>query len=541
MTLHDPRHSKTFHSMNQFSSILHKYSSISSLLGATLGVIGACAFAPVGIWFCVFISLAGLFVVITASKDWKWAAVAAWLWGVGYFGVGLSWTYHSMAVYGGLPSIVAGLGVLALAGVLATVPAMVALIAKRLPVSDVVRVACVLPALWTLGELVRGVWVMSFGWLSIGYALIDTLFASWAPILGVYGVGFLALWMTGLVVALLMPQTKTVVGTRATLSLVVGAIALSSIAVSDIQWSTPGKTLEVRIVQPDLPVVFSGKREIADARLERVEAMSTRSAMGSRLDLIVWPEGIYPWPLQRHSRTQVEAPLRVTQSTGATVLFNAFDEPERKTYFNSVWTATPDGKLQAIYAKHHLVPFGEYVPSGFRWFVDLMQIPMNDQASGELPKGPIEIAETPTALQICYEVMFGEELQSSWQLGNPQLLINTSNLVWFGSAVGEQFTQMTRMRAKEFARPAIQSMNNAMSAVVSPTGEIDRLAGKGAQTLDARLQTAQGVPTPFVKFGHWMTVLGALILLMFGCISLMFGCISLFKSTAVQNNWYTQD
>ncbi len=504
--------------MNRLFSFFSKYPSLNAILALVAGAVGACAFAPVGIWFCIFVSLAVLFLLINTSKNWKWAAFAGWAWGVGYFSLGLSWTYHSMAVYGGLPSVVAAMGVVALAGALATVPAAVAGIAKRIPVSDIVRLACILPALWTLGELIRGAWVMNFGWLSVGYALIDTLFASWAPVSGVYGVGFLAAWMTGLILALLLPQSKTVIGIRATLALTVGALALSSIAVSEMKWSTLGKTLEVRIVQPDLPVVMSGKRDIADARLERVEAMSTRSAMGSRLDLIIWPEGLYPWPLQRHSRKQVEAPLKVAQATGATVLFNAFDEPERKTYFNSLWTATPNGKLQAIYAKHHLVPFGEYVPFGFRWFVDMMHIPMNDQIAGELAKAPIEIAETPTALQICYEVMFGEELRNAWKDGVPQLLINTANLVWFAPAAGEHFTQISRMRAKEVARPVIQSMNNSMSAVVSATGAIDRLVGKGAQTMDARVRTAQGSPTPFVIFGHWITVLLSVLLLVFGAV-----------------------
>lgn len=502
--------------MNSFFLFLSKFPILNVFLALLSGIVGACAFAPVGIWFCIFISLAGLFLLFNGCKNRKWATLIGWAWGVGYFSLGLSWTYHSMAVYGGLPAIVAALGVLALASLLAIVPAAVMGLAKALPVSDIVRLACIFPTLWTLGELIRGAWVMNFGWLSIGYALIDTLFASWAPILGVYGVGFLAVWMTGLILALFIPQSKTVIGTRATLALTVGAIALTSIAVSEMKWSTPGKTLEVRVVQPDLPVVFSGKREIADARLERVEAMSTRSSMGSRLDLIVWPEGLYPWPLQRHTRAQVEAPLLVAKTTGATVLFNAFDEPQPKTYFNSLWTATPEGKLQSVYAKHHLVPFGEYVPMGFRGFVDWMKIPMNDQSRGNLLKAPVEVSEIPTALQICYEVMFGEELRQSWTHGAPQLLINTSNLVWFSPAATEQFTQMTRMRAKETARPVIQSMNNSKSAVVSATGEIERLAGSGAQTLDAQVKTAQGNATLFVRFGHWLASLFAVILLVFG-------------------------
>lgn len=494
---------------------LQKYPILNSLIALFFGVVGACAFAPVGIWFCIFISFAALFLLISYSVSWKWAALSGWLWGIGYFSLGLSWTYHSMAVYGRLPSVVAGLGVLALAALLALVPAVVAAFARRMPVSHTLRIACLLPALWTLGELVRGSWILNFGWLSTGYALIDTLFSAWAPAVGVYGVGFFALWMTGLIIALLLPETKRTIGARATLAMVVGAIALSSFAVSDIKWSTPGRTLEVRVVQPDLPVVMSGGRSVADSRLERVAAMSTRSAIGSRLDLIIWPEGLYPWPLQRYSRSQVEVPLKVAKKMDATVLFNAFDEPQNKIYYNAIWFATPEGTLAPVYAKHHLVPFGEYVPWGFRWFVNLLNIPMTDQSQGEQPSAPIEIAGVPTALQICYEVMFGEELAHSWKKGNPELLINTSNLVWFNPAAAEQFTQMTRMRAREFARPVIQSMNNAMSAVVAADGKIERLANRGAQALDARVVTVKGETTPFARYVHLIAVAMVLLLLVF--------------------------
>ncbi len=490
------------------------------------GAIGAGAFAPLEIWFLMLVSIAGFFCLVNVCRNWKWAVAVGWVWGLGYFGLGLSWTHHSMYVYGRLPSVVAALGVMALAGFLAIIPAMAAGIARRLPVSPVVRVTTILPALWTLGELVRGAWLMNFGWLSTGYALIDTIFAGWAPIMGVYGVGFVAVWLVGLLVALFMQQTRSLIGVRATLALIVGALILTTTVVDQHKWFTAGKALEVRLIQPDLSPVLTNHRQMIQERIDRVEAMSRRSAMGNHLDLIVWPEGIYPWPLQRHSQGQVETPIKVAQETGTTVLLNAFDEPQEKRFFNSTWTATPDGKLIPIFAKHHLVPFGEYVPGGFRWFVDMLKIPMSDQSSGELMVKPVQVANSNVALQICYEVMFPEELIRAWKKGNPELIINTANLVWFSDFAADQFTQMTRMRSRETARPTIQAMNNAMSAVINADGRVERLAGIGAQTLDVRVQTAQGTPTPFVRFGLWISLLLAVLLMSAG---LVFGCIGASK------------
>jgi apolipoprotein N-acyltransferase len=98
--------------------------------------------------------------------------------------------------------------------------------------------------------------------------------------------------------------------------------------------------------------------------------------------------------------------------------------------------------------------------------------------------------------------MFGEELRDWWTFSSPGLILNQSNLGWFSDPAAVQFTQMSRMRARETARPVLQAMMGGYSALIRPDGEFDRVVGKGAQNLDLTVQAYGGQPTPFVRMGN---------------------------------------
>ena len=281
-----------------------------------------------------------------------------------------------------------------------------------------------MPGLWCLGELVRGSWVMGFGWLSIGYAYVDSLFKSWAPAAGVYGVGLVVNLLIGALLVLLTgQQDKRRVVVRAATAIWAGVLALSTVALDLVQWSKPAQSIEVRVVQADLPVAMRLTQSMQAQRAARVEAMSRRSAMSSHIDLIVWPEGVFGYPVQRLGAESLRAVLGTASSMQTELLFNGFSQAAGARVFNSNWLAAPNGErndlgaqIREVYQKHHLVPFGEFVPAGFRWFVDALGIPMADQSAGPAGgAGPVSAAGIPAALTVCYENMFGEELRQWWR------------------------------------------------------------------------------------------------------------------------------
>jgi apolipoprotein N-acyltransferase len=79
-----------------------------------------------------------------------------------------------------------------------------------------------------------------------------------------------------------------------------------------------------------------------------------------------------------------------------------------KTYFNSVISlgASPPQK----YDKTHLVPFGEFIPTGFRWINSILAFPLSDFSRGDPEPAPLRVAGERVAINICYEDVFGAEI-----------------------------------------------------------------------------------------------------------------------------------
>jgi apolipoprotein N-acyltransferase len=157
----------------------------------------------------------------------------------------------------------------------------------------------------------------------------------------------------------------------------------------------------------------------------------------------------------------------------------------KEGYTNSV--AGLSGAAQSLpggfyrYNKYHLVPFGEFIPWGFRWFVDMMHIPLGDFTRGLRQAPSFEVAGQWIAPNICYEDLFGEDLAARFVGGAtppPTIMANVSNLAWFGQdMIVFQHLQIARMRSLEFQRPTLRATNTGATVVIDHTGKVT--AGHG--------------------------------------------------------------
>ena len=233
--------------------------------------------------------------------------------------------------------------------------------------------------------------------------------------------------------------------------------------------------------------------------------------------LIVLPETIFPIPLQQLKPEIWKKFTHVTDGKAA-LMFGGFLSGE-DGYRNTAVLVEHE-KIVQSYTKKHLVPFGEYVPAGFRWFIDMLQIPMGDLLQGSADQKTFEIDGVSAAPLLCYEDLFASEIREWWQGGKaPNLLVNLSNLGWFGDTHAlPQHLNISRMRAVEFARPVIRATNTGMTAYVTSKGEVAaELPAMKPGKLDVEVAAAQGEPTPFVKFGA-LPWLGAMVLLLISAI-----------------------
>jgi apolipoprotein N-acyltransferase len=286
-------------------------------------------------------------------------------------------------------------------------------------------------------------------------------------------------------------------------------------------WTRPaGAPLAVRLVQGNVAQDMKFRPERA---LEAMRDYAERFESGGAA-LTVLPETAWTLPWDRTPAPIAERILaHVARGHAIAIGLPAILEPPgggHPMLANSVLLLQPDasGAVRAPaprYDKRHLVPFGEFVPWGFRWFVRMMHIPLGDFARGAAGQPPFEVGDQRVAFNVCYEDLFGEELREAL-LGEhgATVLANVSNIAWFGrSHALPQHLAIARMRTLETGRPMLRATNTGVTAAIDAHGRvIARLDDHVAGELDVRVQGTTGL-TPFVRAGNAPAWAGALLLL----------------------------
>ena len=455
------------------------------------------AFAPFGLFPLAIVSPAILF--------WLWRQMSArqaffsgYLFGVGYFGLGASWVAVSMYRFGGMGVALSLLSTVLFVLVLAAFPALVGWLYRRYfpGFSSSLRLLLVLPALWGLLEWTRG-WILTgFPWLALGYSQTDSPLAGVAPLLGVYGIGWLLTLSAGLLVlAWQLPGRRWL-----PLVSLLGIWLLGS-GLSQVEWSAPaGAPLRASLIQGNVPQNLKWLPEQRQPTIDLYTRLSRQHWADS--DIVIWPETALPAYYHQAERF-LQGLAAEAARHGSNLMLGLPVRPASApdTYYNSVVAVTDPPQ---IYSKHHLVPFGEYIP--LKWLLgnllDILQVPMADFSRGAAVQPPLEVAGQKIAVSICYEDAFGEEVIRA--LPAATMLVNVSNDAWFGDSLApHQHLQMARMRSLETARPMFRATNNGISALIDHRG---RVTARSPQfevfVLSGSLQPRSGA-TPYVLGGNY--------------------------------------
>ena len=424
------------------------------------------------------------------------------------------WLFISLHVYGGLPAPLTVLAILLLTALLGLYYAAAAgLFIAIAPVHTASR-AIVFAALWLLAELARVRFFTGFPWGEGGYAHVDGWARPLAAWIGVHGLTFLAAAVAAwLAFALLAPKTRWLAATA------VGAagIALAWLPVShgSALETDPAlsRALSVTLLQGNIPQEekFQGGTGIATALRWYGEQLQ-----GSQSALVVAPETALPLLLQQLPEGYWQA-LRSRFAKGGQAALIGLPMGSFSTgYSNSVVGLKPDQLVSAglsgvyRYDKHHLVPFGEVIPPGFHWFIDLMHIPLGDFIRGAVGQPSFDWQGQRLAPNICYEDLFGEELGARFidPARAPTIFVNVSNIGWFGNTVAiDQHLQISRMRSLEFSRPMIRATNTGATVIIDHLGKVTHSLPRYTRgVLVGEVQGRSGI-TPYAwwtaRFGLW--------------------------------------
>jgi apolipoprotein N-acyltransferase len=481
-----------------------------------LGLVHAVAFAPWQLPWLQWLALAGLFALVLPIARPREAAVAGFAFGLGWFGLGVSWVYVSMHVYGDMPAPLAVAATAAFCAFLALYPALALWLAGRLAVGRATRALLVLPAAWAGSEWLRGVLLTGFPWLASGYAHTDGPLAGYAPVFGVHGVTVVAALIAGSLAWMLHSRDRVPVLTTA--ALVVALLACGQ-ALRRVEWTQPtGGPLRVRLVQGNVPQNL----KFADGGMKlSEEAYLPLLRAAAPADLVVLPESVFPLPLAHLPEPTIGALAEIPRGGGA-LIFGIFIEEPRGHYYNSAVGLAPGDGAPQRYSKRHLVPFGEFIPPGFRWFIDLMQMPIGDQQRGNAYQPPMQIAGQRIAVNICYEDLFGAEIRQAWRdpAQAPTLLLNLSNLGWFDDSLAlPQHLQISRLRALETGRPVLRATNTGATAIIDAQGRVvAQLPHLTRGVLGGELHGHGGI-TPYLRWGDTPALAAILLGLLAGAIA----------------------
>lgn len=446
--------------------------------------------------------------VLNACPSWKRAAGLGLLFTTAWLCATFWWLYISMHTYAGLNSLLTAFAIVSLAAALGLYYAAACGLYWRLKGDKPMLASLLFAALWTMAEMARGTWLTGFGWGAVGYAHLTGPLATYVPWVGAYGVGALAAWLAaGMVLAL-----RGGMALRLALAAVVGVGLLTPL--TNPTWSQAAGNLSVTLLQGNIPQdeKFQSGSGIPLA-LQWYGDQLNRSATA----LVVAPETAIPILPQELPDGYWDAlATRFAKGEQAALVGSPWGNMH-EGYTNSVFAFGPNQAQDWRYDKHHLVPFGEFIPPLFKWFTRMMNIPLGDFNRGAVGQASYPWMGQRLALNICYEDLFGEELGVRFldAAVAPTIFVNVSNIGWFGDSVAiDQHLQISRMRAVEFERPMLRATNTGATVIIDYTGRVTHSLPRSTRgVLVGEVQGRTGT-TPFAwwvaRFGLWPIWVAAL-------------------------------
>jgi apolipoprotein N-acyltransferase len=267
----------------------------------------------------------------------------------------------------------------------------------------------------------------------------------------------------------------------------------------------PARDVTLRLVQPNAEQSAKWDADQADILFDRQLAFTAAKPLP---DLTIWPETAVPYTIERSPAILGKIAEAGRGRPVAVGIQRIEENAETLRGWNSLRIIAPDGTISATYDKHHLVPFGEYIPLGdlaHDWF-GISAFAAQEGAGYSAGPGPVVLDLGPKLGKvlplICYEAVFPGIARAAG--GRADWMLQITNDAWFGTWSGPfQHAAQSRLRAVEQGLPLVRVANTGVTGVYDARGQVqDELDFGTAAYLDARLPGALP-PTFYARFGEW--------------------------------------
>jgi len=483
----------------------------SAAFAALSGILLALSFPNMDIPAFAWIGFIPLFIALkdqTVKQGFRIGGIA----GLVYFIGTVYWVTNSVHFYGGIALIPAMLITLLLCAYLALYPALFGAAAVHLRDHHPRLFFLAAPALWTALELARTYVFSGFPWSLLGYSQYRVLpVIQIAGITGIYGVSFLLVLVNAAIAEFIMNRKSY----PAVITAVV-AVALT-LGYGYVKLLAPEKTggLAVSVIQGNIEQ--DKKWDSAyQAEVFSVYKRLTREALKQRPDLVIWPETAVPFYFtgqNGNDKQLTEELIAFVQQNKVPLLFGSPTyelKPNRRIIGrNSAFLLSGDGRIDAVYHKIHLVPFGEYVPlKSVLFFIDKLVQAVGDFQGGTeytvmtVPAdGTGGKNETKLCTVVCYEIIFPDLVRRFVDQG-AAIITTVTNDAWFGrTAAPYQHFSMAVFRAVENHVPVARAANTGISGFIDAKGRILAASGIFKEACLTRTLSPATDKTFYTRYG----------------------------------------
>ena len=485
----------------KYSSFLEKKTFASLIPSFLLGGFCVLSFAPFNLPIIIFICLIGLLIIIKKNRlNGSYHAV---VFGLGFFLSGIYWITICLNEYGQMHIFLSVIFTFFLCFFLALF---------FIPLSFFKKYHLhifLIPVIFTLTEWFRSIIFTGFPWLSLGYSQVPNgPLAGFIPIAGIHGVTFLIL----ITITILFKIFQNKYNSKSALLIVFLFIIWGAgEALKKIDWVNPvNDPISISLIQGNIAQDKKWSQDfLNESLLKYLNLIKSSDAK-----LIILPETSIPLMFHQIPSSYLDEIMSHATINNGNVILGAIEKKENQ-FFNAAFSIGID-PIQ-YYRKHHLVPFGEFMP--LKPLINYiyehwLNIPFSDLSSGNKIQAPISVSNQIIGLNICYEDVFGYEIIKA--LPEATLLVNLSNDAWYGNSIAaSQHLQISQARAIETQRMMLRATNTGVTSIIDKNGYlIGSLPQHKTAKLDGLAQGYQG-STPFSRLGNFPLILLCLAYLLF--------------------------
>jgi len=454
---------------------------------ALAGFVSALGQAPWGLWPLTLLAVAVVMLTVARAPTPRAGFWCGWAAGAAGFALSMVWIVEPFFIEPERHAWMAPFALVLMAGGLALFWGAAGAFAVWAARATVARLWLFALAMLAL-EALRGHIFTGFPWAMLGHVWIDTPVAQLAALTGALGLSALALGMSAGLAMLWLRFRRGQVARAGVVAGVLVAVLGAGWFWGQTRLDAPGpddRDLRLRLVQANAPQALKWDRHFAEMFYYRhLDLTGAPAADGRAPDLVIWPETSVPFYLD----DPMDGLRLAADAAGGATLILGIQRREawpggNTQYFNSLAVLDDAGIATAIYDKHHLVPFGEYVPllgpladrEGMGWLSGFAAQTLLGYTPGPGPR-LLELGDLGRVLPlICYEAIFPRHLRSAER---PDWILQITNDAWFGEWVGPyQHLAQARLRAIEQGLPVVRAANTGVSAVIDARGQMVQALG----------------------------------------------------------------